>query len=43
MKFEFKNKDLNNFVQIIDRITILAMRVNRGKAKGYNAVSDKLE
>ena len=43
MKFELKNKDLNNFLQIIDKLTILSMRVNRGKAKVYNAVSDKLE
>ena len=43
MKFELKNKDLNNFLQIIDKLTILSMRVNRGKAKVYTAVSDKLE
>ena len=43
MKFELKNKDLNNFLQIIDKLTILSMRVNRGKAKVYSAVSDKLE
>ena len=43
MKFELKNKDLNIFLQIIDKLTILSMRVNRGKAKVYNAVSDKLE
>ena len=43
MKFELKNKDLNNFLQIIDKLTILSMRVNRGKAKVYNAVSAKLE
>ena len=43
MKFELKNKDLNNFLQIIDKLTILSMRVNRGKAKVYNVVSDKLE
>ena len=43
MKFELKNKDLNNFLQIIDKLTILSMRVNRGKAKVYNAVSDKLD
>ena len=43
MKFELKNKDLNNFLQIIDKLTILSMRVNRCKAKVYNAVSDKLE
>ena len=43
MKFELKNKDLNNFLQIIDKLTILSMRVNRGKANVYNAVSDKLE
>ena len=43
MKFELKNKDLNNFLQIIDKLTILSMRVNRGKAKVYNAVSDKLK
>ena len=43
MKFELKNKDLNNFLQIIDKLTILSMRVNRGKAKVCNAVSDKLD
>lgn len=43
MKFELKNKDLNNFLQIIDKLTILSMRVNRGKAKVYSAISDKLE
>ena len=43
MKFELKNKDLNNFLQIIDKLTILSMRVNRGKAKVYNAVSHKLD
>ena len=43
MKFELKNKDLNIFLQIIDKLTILSMRVNRGKAKVYNAVSGKLE
>ena len=43
MKFELKNKDLNNFLQIIDKLTILSMRVNRGKAKVYNAINDKLE
>lgn len=42
MKFELKNKDLNTFLQIIDKLTILSMRVNRGKAKVYNAVSGKL-
>ena len=43
MKFELKNKDLNIFLQIIDKLTILSMRVNRGKAKVYSAISDKLE
>lgn len=43
MKFELKNKDLNIFLQIIDKLTILSMRVNRGKAKVYNAISYKLE
>lgn len=43
MKFELKNKDLNNFLQIIDKLTILSMRVNRGKAKVYSAISGKLE
>lgn len=43
MKFELKNKDLNIFLQVIDKLTILSMRVNRGKAKVYSAISDKLE
>ncbi len=43
MKFELKNKDLNIFLQIIDKLTISSMRVNRGKAKVYNAISDKQE
>lgn len=43
MKFELKNKDLNIFLQIIDKLTILSMRVNRGKAKVYSAISEKLE
>ena len=43
MKFELKNKDLNIFLQIIDKLTILSMRVNRGKAKVFSAIRDKLE
>lgn len=43
MKFELKNKDLNIFLQIIDKLTILSMRVNRGKAKVFSAISEKLE
>ena len=43
MKFELKNKDLNIFLQIIDKLTILSMRVNRGKAKVFSAIIDKLE
>ncbi|QBX25311.1 Protein of unknown function [Streptococcus henryi] len=43
MKFELKNKDLNSFLQIIDKLTVSSMRVNRGKAKVYSAISDKLE
>ena len=43
MKFELKNKDLINFFFFFYKLTISSMRVNRGKAKVYNAVSDKLE
>ena len=43
MKFELKNKDLNIFLQVIDKLTILSMRVNRGKAKVFSAIRDKLE
>ena len=43
MKFNVKNKDLSSLLQIIDKLSITSMRVNRGKAKVYSAVSNKLQ
>lgn len=43
MKLNLKNKDLNSLLQIIDKLTITSMRVNRGKAKFYSAVISKLQ
>ena len=43
MKFNVKNKDLSSLLQIIDKLSTTSMRVNRGKAKVYSAVSNKLQ